>query len=131
MTGELSLIVKVFGLGNAGGEIGPLTVIVAIKGMEEGKFHAERVKCFTATAEVASKGGWVYFTKSKGGCATMWQHYFKNVAVPTIVEAAEHHSDCLVCVACIAIRECVNFIVLNILFYSDGGRHTAAQLVLH
>ena len=93
VTGDLSLLVKLFGLGNAGGEIGPLTAIVAIKDLPEGEFYAEQVTCFTCSTEVADAPGWLYFCRSKGGCAALWRHWFVNVCIPTMCKSAEVHNN--------------------------------------
>lgn len=92
VTGDLSLIVKLFGLGNAGGEIGPLTAIVAVKEIPEGEFFALPVRGFTCSTEVGAAPGWVYLCRTKGGNAKLWRHWFLNVCVPTIVKSANAHN---------------------------------------
>jgi transposase len=90
VSSDLSLLVKLFGLGNAGGEIGPLTAIISIKDIPEDKFFVREVNCFTCSSEIGSSG-YVYLARSKGGCPGLWRHWFTNVCVPSIEKSARAH----------------------------------------
>lgn len=80
---NLNILVKWFGLNNAGGESGPLVLIFAVPSMEEGTFYATQVLSLASTSAIGEKG-WVYFSKTRGGTAEMWIHYYLNITVPTI-----------------------------------------------
>ena len=87
-SGELNLLVKYFGLGNAAGNIGPTVLIVAIKDMPDDQLFVKEVIGLTSTSTVGDRG-WLYFCKTKGGTASMWRHWFTNVCIPTIKNAAD------------------------------------------
>ena len=87
-SGELNLLVKYFGLGNAAGNIGPTVLIVAIKDMPDGQFFVQEVTGLTSTSIVGDRG-WLYFCNTKGGTASMWRHWITNICIPTIRNASE------------------------------------------
>ena len=66
----LNLLVKWFELNNAGGESGPLVLIFAIPSMTENTFYAKEVVSMTSTTTIGTKG-WVYYSKTRGGCPAM------------------------------------------------------------
>lgn len=84
----MNLLVKYFGLGNAAGNIGPTVLIIAIKDMPDEEFFVQEVVGLTNTSTIGERG-WLYFCKTKGGTASMWRHWFTNVCIPTIKNAAE------------------------------------------
>jgi len=88
--GELNVIVKYFGLGNAGGNIGIPVLIVAIKDMDPNVFFTKKVTGLTNTCEAGS-GGYLYFCRSKCGNAALWRHWFSYICIPTIANAAMVH----------------------------------------
>ena len=59
--------------------------------MEAEDYFVDHVLGLTNTVSFAGKG-WMYFCQTKGGCTTMWKHWFLNVCIPTIKAAAECHS---------------------------------------
>ena len=79
----LNLLVKWFALNNAGGESGPLVLIFAVPTMQENTFFARQVVSMSSTTTIGDKG-WVYFSRTRGGCHAMWIHYYLNVTIPTI-----------------------------------------------
>ena len=87
---NLNLLIKWFGLSNAGGESGPLVLIIAVPSMEDGTFFAAQVKCMQSTTTCGEKG-WLYFSQTRGGCYKMWVHYYLNVTVPMITLSNETH----------------------------------------
>ena len=80
---SLNLLVKWFALNNAGGEAGPLVLMFAVPSMEEDTYFATQVLSMGSTSSIGEKG-WVYFSRTRGGCPRMWVHYYLNVTVPTI-----------------------------------------------
>ena len=86
----LNLLVKWFALNNAGGESGPLVLIFAIPSMTENTFYAKEVVSMSSTTTIGDKG-WVYFSRTRGGCHAMWIHYYLNVAIPTISRSNSVH----------------------------------------
>lgn len=80
---KLNLLVKWFGLNNAGGESGPLVLVFASPTMPDDTFFATQVASMSSSTTVGDKG-WIYFSKTRGGCYSMWVHYYLNVTVPTI-----------------------------------------------
>jgi hypothetical protein len=87
---NLNILVKWFGLNNAGGESGPLVLVFAVPFMEEGTFFATQVLSLASTSAIGEKG-WVYFSKTRGGTAEMWIHYYLNVTIPTIRQSNACH----------------------------------------
>ena len=85
--GELNLIVKFFGLGNAGGNIGAVVLIIAVNDMPENVFFVREILGLSSTSTVGEKG-WIYICKTKGGTATLWRHWFTMICIPTISKAA-------------------------------------------
>lgn len=80
---NLNLLVKWFGLNNAGGESGPLVLIIAIPSMEDGTFFAAQVKCMQSSTTCGEKGH-LYFAQTRGGNNAVWVHYFLTITVPMI-----------------------------------------------
>ena len=88
----LNLLVKWLGLNNAGGESGPLVLIFALPTMAENTFFATQVASMSSSTTVGDKG-WMYFSKTRGGCYSMWVHYYLNVTVPTIKGSNSLHQN--------------------------------------
>ena len=86
----LNLLVKWFGLNNAGGEAGPLVLVFAVPSMTENTFFATKVLSMSSTSTIGAMG-WIYFSKTRGGCYNMWVHYYLNVTIPTIRQSNELH----------------------------------------
>lgn len=84
---SLNVLVKWFGLA---GESGPLVLIYAVPTMAEGTFLALTVKGLASTSAIGETG-WVYFSKTRGGCAAMWVHYYLHVTIPTIKLSNDFH----------------------------------------
>jgi transposase len=87
---SLNVLVKWFGLNNAAGKSGPLVLIYAVPTMAEDTFYAHQVKGLASTSAIGETG-WVYFSKTRGGCAAMWVHYYLNVTIPTIKLSNDFH----------------------------------------
>ena len=87
---SLNVFVKWFGLNNAAGESGPLVLIYAVPTMAENTFHAVRVKGLASTSAIGEIG-WVYWCKTRGGCAAMWVHYYLHITIPTIKLSNDFH----------------------------------------
>ena len=79
----LNLLVKWFGLNNAGGESGPLVLVFSIPTMAENTFFVAQVAPMSSSTTVGDKG-WICISKTRVGCYRMWVHYYLNVTVPTI-----------------------------------------------
>jgi hypothetical protein len=86
---DLAVLIKIFCLGNAGGEIAKLVAIVAIKEMPKDEYFKAEIPGFTHLATRAS--GTVYFAHSKGGCASMWRDIFLTFIVPEIKASGDYH----------------------------------------
>ena len=86
----LNLLVKWFALNNAGGESGPLVLIFAMPTMAENTFWAKEVVSMSSTTTIGDKG-WVYFSRTRGGCHAMWIHYYLHVTIPTISHSNSVH----------------------------------------
>lgn len=86
----LNLLVKWFALNNAGGESGPLVLIFAVPTMRENTFFARQVVSMSSTITIGDKG-WIYFSRTRGGCHAMWIHYYMNVTIPTIKLSNDTH----------------------------------------
>ena len=79
----LNLLVKWFGLNNAGGESGPLVLIFAVPSMTENTYFATQVLSMSSTSTIGDKG-WIYFAITRGGYYAMWIHYYLHITIPTI-----------------------------------------------
>lgn len=90
--GELNLLVKMMLLVNAAGQAAPLTIIIAVKDMEEDSYYCEYVTGLTNNTAVGS-GGWIYFCRTKAGTGSLWKHWFLNVAIPCIASSANVYND--------------------------------------
>jgi hypothetical protein len=80
---NLNLLVKWFAFNNAGGEVGPLVLMIAVPSMEDDTYFATQVLSMGSTSAIGEKG-WLYFSKTRGGCPAMWNHNYLNVTIPTI-----------------------------------------------
>ena len=89
---DLDLLVKYFGLGNAAGEVSPPAMIVAVGTMPENTYFAMRLKGLSHSTAVG-ESGWLYLTKTKGGCAEMWKHWFMNIYIPFIKSSNAFHKN--------------------------------------
>ena len=87
---NLNLLIKWFALNNAGGEAGPLVLMIAVPTMEENTFFATQVLSMGSTTSIGEKG-WLYFSKTRGGCSSMWVHYYLYVTIPTIKLSNDCH----------------------------------------
>ena len=79
----LNLLVKWFGLNYAGGESGPLVLVFLIPTMAENTFFAAQLTSMSSTTTIGDSG-WIYSSKTRGGCRSMWIHYYLHITVPTI-----------------------------------------------
>ena len=79
----LNLLVKWFGLNNAGDESGPLVLVFSIPTMAENTFFAAQVTSMSSTTTIGDSGS-VYIAKTRGGCRSMWIHCYLHITVPTI-----------------------------------------------
>jgi hypothetical protein len=87
---NLNLLVKWFALNNAGGEAGPVVLMIAVPSMEDDTYFATQVLSMGSTSAIGEKG-WLYFSKTRGGCPAMWIHYYLNVTIPTIRLSNDNH----------------------------------------
>jgi hypothetical protein len=87
---NLNLLIKWFALNNAGGEAGPLVLMIAVPTMEENTFFATQVLS-TGSTTATGERGWLYFSRTRGGCSSMWVHYYLNVTLPTIKLSNDGH----------------------------------------
>lgn len=87
---NLNLLIKWFALNNAGGEAGPLVLMIAVPSMEEDTFFATQVLSMGSTTAIGERG-WLYFSRTRGGCSAMWVHYYLNVTIPTIKLSNDCH----------------------------------------
>ena len=87
---NLNLLIKWFALNNAGGEAGPLVLMIAVPSMEENTFFAIQVLSMGSTTFIGERG-WLYFSKTRGGCSSMWIHYYTHVTIPTIKLSNDCH----------------------------------------
>ena len=58
--------------------------------MEENTFFATQVLSMGSTTAIGERG-WLYFSKTRGGCSMMWVHYYLNVTIPTIKLSNDCH----------------------------------------
>ena len=86
--GELPMFVKQMFHGNANGDIGPLVLIIQIKGFKDGEWYHEEVTGLTRESDSTLKGG-LYCAPTrcmKGdaqpGPQNAWNHYFRSYPVP-------------------------------------------------
>lgn len=86
----LNLLVKWFRLINASGESGPLVLVFAVPSMKKDTFYAAQVVSTSSTTFIGDMG-WIYIAESRGGCYTMWVHYYLNVTIPTIQRSNDLH----------------------------------------
>jgi hypothetical protein len=84
------VLIKIFALGNAGGELGKLVAIVGVSSMTKDHFFKADIPGFTHSCERTP--GAVYFAQTKSGCATMWQDIFSTFIIPEIKKSAEYHN---------------------------------------
>ena len=87
----LNLLIKIFAMGNAGGGMAPLCCIVAIDQMPPDTFFKSRIKGMSHSMN--ADAGWLYFCKSRGGCAAMWRDIFLDWLIPTIHASDEYYQD--------------------------------------
>jgi len=87
--------IKWMNLINAAGENGSFVGVIAVKEMPDDQFYYEEVNDIGLTSKIGDKGH-LYFSKTRAGTATMWQHYFKTIVCPTIKESNDVHynDDC-------------------------------------
>jgi hypothetical protein len=86
---DLNVLIKIFALGNAGGELGKLVAIVGVSSMEKDQFFKADIPGFTHSCERTP--GTVYFSQTKSGCASMWRDVFLSFIIPEIKKSAEFH----------------------------------------
>jgi hypothetical protein len=79
-------------LGSAGGEIGRLVSFVAISGMPENTFFKCKVARLATHCSSSDRDGYMYFCKSKNGCASMWNDVFQTFIVPTSATSSAFHN---------------------------------------
>lgn len=77
-------------LNNAGGEAGPLVLMIAVPTMEEDNYFATQVLSMGSTTAMGERG-WIYFSKTRGGCSSMWVHYYSNLTIPTLMLSNDCH----------------------------------------
>ena len=87
---NLNRLIKWFTLNNAGGEAGPLVLMIAVPTMEEDTFFATKVLSMGSTTAIGERG-WLYFSKTRRGCSMMWVHYHLNVTIPIIKLSYDCH----------------------------------------
>ncbi|MBC7473114.1 MAG: hypothetical protein H7263_02395 [Candidatus Sericytochromatia bacterium] len=85
----LNVLFKIFGLGNAAGELAPLLVIVGVKGIPPNKFFKASVPGLNHSTERTA--GTMYFAHSKMGCDDMWEDIFLTFVIPFLKGAADFH----------------------------------------
>jgi hypothetical protein len=76
-------LIKWFAHNNAGEKAGPLVLLIVVPTIEENTFFATQVLSMGSTTTIGERG-WLYFSKTRGGCSMMWVHYYLNVTIPTI-----------------------------------------------
>lgn len=88
--GELNLLVKYIGVGNAAGEIASPSIIIAIPSLHENDWHVEMVRGFYHNSSIAGMG-YIYFAQTKCGTAELWRHWF-TFAVIREIELSNNNS---------------------------------------
>lgn len=85
---DLGILIKWMHMCNAAGDSSPLVTIIAVKNMPPDTFFVRKVLCLTNSS---GNFGWLYFSRTKGGCAELWRHWFENVAFTTMKNMDELH----------------------------------------
>ena len=80
---NLNILVKWFGLNNAGSESGPLVLVFAAPSMTEGTYFSAEVPALASTSFI-DETGVIFFSKTRGGTPDMWKEYYLQVTLPTI-----------------------------------------------
>ena len=63
---NLNILVKWFGLNNAGGESGPSVLVFAVPSMTEGTYFSAEVPALASTSFI-DETGVIFFSKTRGG----------------------------------------------------------------
>lgn len=87
---DLNILIKIFCLGNASGEIPAPALIVALDELEDDQFFAREVVGMSHDSGVG-KAGWLYACKSRSGNPKMWKHFFTRYVIPSIANATAVH----------------------------------------
>lgn len=90
VTEDLAILIKLYVLGNAMGELGKMVAIVAVDGIPEGEFFECHIPGFTNTT-ICDAVGSVYLCASKAGCPALWQHLFLTYIIPEIEKSDGVH----------------------------------------
>lgn len=80
---NLNILVKWFGLNNAGGESSPLVLVFAAPSMTEGTYFSAEVPALASTSFIGETGV-IFFSKTRGGTPDIWKEYYLQVTLPTI-----------------------------------------------
>lgn len=75
---------------NAGGESGPVCVVIAVKQMPADAWFGVKVVGLSWVADIGGKG-MIYFCKTRCGTKEMWADWFQKVAIATILKSNEAH----------------------------------------
>ena len=86
----LNVIIKIFPIGNAAGEIPEPVLIVALDELPDGTFYANKVVGMCNGSGVGS-GGLLIACQSRCGCPALWKYFFTNYVIPNIVSSADIH----------------------------------------
>ena len=116
----LNVLIKIFCLGNASGEIPAPALIVALDELEENFFFAREVVGMSHDSGVG-KAGWLYACKSRCGNAGMWKHFFKKYVIPSIADAASVHQ------RKVSIPIMLNYLPYANFLYCIGSSRAALQ----
>lgn len=88
----LNLLVKWVLMASAQGETSPLVLIITIPDMKDGTFFAKKLVGLSGSQEIGASG-WLYLCNSRAGNAALWQHWFKNVVIPTMQSCRDAHDE--------------------------------------
>ena len=92
---ELDILLKIFALACAAGEMGRLVVMIAIKEMPEDAFFKAIIPGLSHTMGVGeAQNGFLYFSKDRGGTPEMWSDIYLSFVIPTIKASADFHKTC-------------------------------------
>ena len=80
---NLNILVKWFGLNNAGAEFGPLVLVFAVPSMTEGTYFSAEISAVASTSFISETGG-IFLSKIRGDTPDMWKEYHLQVTLPTI-----------------------------------------------
>lgn len=88
---DTCIFIKWIHLTSAGGEMSDIVLHIAIDALSDDDFHKEYVTGLTHNIGYEG-GGWILFSKTRGGNKGLWTWYYQNICIPTINCAKNRHN---------------------------------------